>query len=321
MRAVGSGISNVGKSQPPGESNIYIHHNIIDNSYRQHGGRPGNFREANWPEWTTIDSFGNHGPKYDSSWKIYNNTLVTRSGGYPSHSAVSYPIPGNPGKYVVNNLVFILDDLTAMGNDLEISGAHYDGNVVFRPNPGDRPLFDSFGDGGDYDSLAEYQANPQTFWCANGLEVDPLLDLTALLDRNNVIPDEQWYLPNNALLNTQGVDLGGMDWPDVENTGYRGALQPLVGSAVGPTANIGATMGNSPNPFNPSTVIRLEIPPEQGGSYFQLKIFNAAGELVRGFPRTVLWFPVKYHACVELSNAPEFALQFQLTVIPLPPIL
>ncbi|HHH54169.1 MAG TPA: hypothetical protein ENK91_10955, partial [Bacteroidetes bacterium] len=46
--SVGSGIS-MTETVPPSPGQVYIHHNVIDNSIYQHGGREGNYRESNWP--------------------------------------------------------------------------------------------------------------------------------------------------------------------------------------------------------------------------------------------------------------------------------
>lgn len=280
MRAVGSGISNVGKSEPPAGSNIFIHHNIIDNSYLQHGGRPGNFRSSNWPVWTTINTFGNHGEKFNSSWKIYNNTAVSRISGYSSHSALSYPVPGNPEKYVLNNILFILDHGIALSNDLESDGSSYDGNVYYRPNPGDLPLFADFGDDQDYANLIDFQTYSGTSWCGNSLEVDPILDIAAIMDRSNVVPNQQWYQPQNSLMGSLGVPYDGFSWPAVDGVYYRGAL-PVENSSGIVSAQIGAVgISNHPNPFNPMTEIQLEVSGCWANEVVQLDIYDVSGVLV-----------------------------------------
>ena len=52
------GIANLSSDVAPGQ--VYIHHNVIDNSAYQRGGRPGNYREDNWPVWTIGSPFPGH---------------------------------------------------------------------------------------------------------------------------------------------------------------------------------------------------------------------------------------------------------------------
>jgi hypothetical protein len=86
---------------------------------------------------------------------------------------------------------------------------------------------------------------------------------------------------------------GGADesWAiDNLTVSIRGAASPAPLPA--PAARL---LGGAPNPFNPSTRIRLEMPP--GGAQARLAIFDASGRLVRtlvdGFlaegPRAVAW--------------------------------
>ena len=222
-----SGISNLGSDAAPGD--VYIHHNVIDNSAYQRGGRPGNVREDNWPIWTIGSPFPDHDDGNKASWwKLYNNTIVTRQNvGHPWAPAGPDSVTGNPEKYVFNNIFYMLDEGVIYRDDLISSGSHYDGNVVFRNFGESLPLFANFGDGGGYDSLSDFQANSGTGWEAQGLEIDPGYDLSALAE-TNLDPFMVWehYRPVNSLIFTAGASYEGLDWPEIQGVTYRGAIPP-----------------------------------------------------------------------------------------------
>jgi len=223
---VGAGISTVGSNAEAGP--VYIHHNVIDNSIYQRGGRSGNFREEDWPVWTTIDPFSSHDSRNQrAGWKLYNNTILTRRSGYDWDAAGPSPVAGNLEKFVYNNIFYVLDDRVVYRDDLEASGSHYDGNVIYRNAPGEFPLFYHFGDGGDYDSLADFRKNSGTQWEIRGLEIDPGFDLS-VIDDSNFDPATLWerYRPTNNQVFTPGAPYLGLDWPGTEGINYRGAIPP-----------------------------------------------------------------------------------------------
>ncbi len=228
--SVGSGIS-MTETEDTTPGQVYIHHNVIDNSIYQHGGREGNYREDNWPVWTVIDPFGSHGDDMKAYWKVYNNTIVTRKSGYHWTAAGLNAILGNPEKYVFNNVFLVLDDRIIFRGDSAVDGAHYDGNVFYRYAPTTYPLFYDFGDGNNYDSLSEFQNNSGTDWELNGLETDPELDTFAI---NNETYDSVYiwerYRPRNPLIYSLGISYSGYNWPGTSNIYYRGALEP--GTAI-----------------------------------------------------------------------------------------
>lgn len=224
---VKSGISNLGSNDAPGH--VYIHHNVIDNSAFQRGGRPGNYREDNWPIWTIGTPFADHddGLK-DSWWKLYNNTVVTRQNvGHRWAAAGPDSVTGNPEKYVLNNVFYVLDDRVIFRDDLTSLGSHYEGNVFYQATDDELPLLANFGDGGRYDSLADFQMESDAGWEINGLQSDPGFDLESLTGLP-FEPDTIWerYRPANEALFTPGASYDGLSWPGTDGVTYRGALPP-----------------------------------------------------------------------------------------------
>ncbi len=231
---VGSGISTKESTADP-SGHIYIHHNIIDNSIYQHGGRVGNYRESDWPVWMAIDPFGSHG-HMTAWWKVYNNTIVTRRSGYDWTPSGPHAVIGNPEKFVLNNIFLILDDRIIFRGDHVSDGSHYDGNVFYRVSPGRYPLLYDFGDGNNYNSLSDFRMNSGTNWEENGLETNPELNPLAY---NEELPDSstfrERYRPGNSQMFTMGASYRGLDWPGTENINYRGAIESAVVSETGST--------------------------------------------------------------------------------------
>lgn len=222
-----SGISNLGSDEAPGH--VYVHHNVIDNSTYQRGGRPGNYREGNWPVWTIGSPFPDHDEGNKTSWwKLYNNTIVTRQdNGHRWAAAGPNNVTGNPEKYVFNNIFYVLDERMIFRNDLVASGSHYDGNVIYRNVGGELPLFSDFGDAGRYHSLLDFQTNSGTEWEAHGLEMDPGFDLTAIIDPSfDLAVVWERYRPANIQMFTLGASYDGLDWPETQDVNYRGAVPP-----------------------------------------------------------------------------------------------
>lgn len=223
---VGSGISIDGAKGQAGQ--VYIHHNVIDNSAYQHGGRPGNYREDDWPVWQVIDPFGSHNASDgDAWWKVYNNTIVTRRSGYDWNPSGPSAVGGNSEKYVYNNIFYVLDDRVVFRDELVSKGTHYDGNMYYRLKPGKYPLFVNFADGKDYQSLADFLSKSKTNWERTSLEADPGLSASALAAGfTGVTSMWERYRPANRLAYTPGASYDGLNWPGTAGVTYRGAVPP-----------------------------------------------------------------------------------------------
>jgi hypothetical protein len=222
-----SGISNLGSDKDPGH--VYIHHNVIDNSAYQRGGRPGNYREDNWPIWAIGSPFPDHDDGNKASWwKLYNNTIVSRQDdGHEWAAAGPDSVEGNREKYVFNNIFYVFGERVIFRNDLVSMGSHYDGNVVHRDAGQDLPLFSDFGDGGRYYSLRDFQVNSGTGWEIHGLEMEPGFDVNAILDPTFDL-EVVWerYRPTRLEIFSSGASYAGLDWPETHNLNYRGAIPP-----------------------------------------------------------------------------------------------
>ncbi len=274
---VGSGISTrESTANPPGH--VYIHHNIIDNSIYQHGGRAGNFRESDWPVWMVIDPFGSHGHMI-AWWKVYNNTIVTRRSGYDWTASGPHSVIGNPEKYVLNNIFLVLDDRIIYRGDHVSSGSHYDGNVFYKKFPGAYSFFYDFGDGGNYVSLSHFQSSSGTSWEINGLETDPELDPLAF---DEELPDSsairERYRPGNSEMFTIGASYSGLDWPGTEDIYYRGAIESDNVSDASKSINQQKTIHVAVNQNiggNLSFMIELKDP-----AAFTLAVFDIQGRQI-----------------------------------------
>src|SRR5574341_305076 len=223
---VGSGFSNLSSDEEPGH--VYIHHNIIDNSAWQRGGRPGNYREDRWPVRMIINPFTIHDDGNKASWwKLYNNTIITRKGGHKLSPAGPKPVTGNREKYVYNNIFYVIDDRIIYSDELASSGAHYDGNLIFRKAPGNLPLFKNFGDGRDYLTLDEFRKYSGTDWEVHGLEVDPGFSVS-VIDDPDFDAATMWerYRPTNSQVSSGIASYSGLNWPGTEGVSYRGAIPP-----------------------------------------------------------------------------------------------
>lgn len=227
------GIANLSSDAPPGH--VYIHHNIIDNSAYQRGGRPGNYREDNWPVWAIGSPFPGHDDGDKASWwKLYNNTIVTRQdAGHRWSSVGPDEVTGNPEKYVLNNIFYTIDERVIFRNDRASAGSQYDGNVFYRGTAESLPLFIDFGDGGRYGSLQEFRAGSSTDWERRGLEVDPGFDLSTLDDAGlDPATIRARYRPTNPQIFTLGASYDGLSWPGVQGVNYRGAIPGSEGAMV-----------------------------------------------------------------------------------------
>jgi hypothetical protein len=280
---IGSGVSTRESPDPVG--NLYIHHNIIDNSIHQHGGRVGNYRESDWPVWQVLDPFGAHGHMV-GWWKVYNNTIVTRRSGYDWLSSGPYAVIGNPEKYVLNNIFLILDDRIVFRGDNASAGSHYDGNVFYRNSPGKYPMFYDFGNGHNYNSLSEFRLNSGTEWEVNGLETDPGLDPP---EYDAEPPDSSEirmrYSPRNPQVLTPGASYSGLDWPGTEDIDYRGAIKSAVVSeeAWSPEMQHSIQLTVLQNASgNPSFMIELVTP-----GAFAINVYDVRARAIWSFRRNV----------------------------------
>ncbi len=294
MWKVGEGVSNEFTSATQTDGDLYVHHNIIDASHYQHGGREGNYRASNWPVWQIIDAFGSHGDPYPAKWKVYNNTTVHRRSGY-NYNPAELPgkIQSNPELYVYNNIFFILDDRICFRGRVASSGAHYDGNVMYRllddtyhqPQVNSFPLFYQFGNGSDFATLATFRLNSGTSWESQGLEVDPEMDIYNIVN-GSYEGSEIWkrYFPRNNEVMTQGVSYEGLNWPGTEGVYYRGAMADSMTTGIvgGFLKNKNLpdkfeVLQNYPNPFNSMTTIEFRIFKE---GHYSVNIYNMFGEKV-----------------------------------------
>ena len=296
MWRVGEGVScDFDLTDTKTDGDVYVHHNIIDASQYQHGGRTGNYRASNWPVWQIIDAFGSHGDTYPAKWKVYNNTTVHRRGGYSSDPAeLPSKVQSGPDLFVYNNIFLILDDRICFRARLASSGAHYDGDVMYRlldttyhqPQPSSFPLFYQFGNGSSYSTLADFRLKSGTDWENHGLEVDPKMDVDKIVHGNYEGGAATWkrYFPRTSSVTTQGASYDGLNWPGIQGVRYRGAMADSLATAIdvrisesGNTANQFVLGQNYPNPFNPTTRIQFSIP--KAGSY-AVKVFNVLGQEV-----------------------------------------
>ena len=221
---VAIGISNLGSDEAPGH--VYIHHNVIDNSAYQRGGRPGNYREDTWPVWRIQNPFDSHGAGNKASWwKLYNNTIVTRKSDNEWAAAGPTDVTGNSEKYVYNNIFYMIDDRAVYRDDWASSGSHYDGTVMYKNAPEGLYTFIHFGDGNNYHSLADFRANSGTDWEINGLEIDPGFSVSVIEDPT-FDPTTIWerYRPINSQVFTPGASYSELNWPGTEGVNYRGAI-------------------------------------------------------------------------------------------------
>jgi len=298
---VGAGVSCAfDNNYSSNNGHVYIHHNIIDFSAYQHGGREGNYRADHWPVWQIIHAFASHEDAYGAWWKLYNNTVIGAKSGYEwNPEGLPEDLTGNDELYVYNNIFFVKDDRIVFRYHQASSGSHYDGDIVFRLNPAEPnrfTLFYDFGNGNNYETLAEFQANSGTNWEQSGLEIDPGFDLSAI-ENPAYEPGMMWnrYVPANPQVFTPGASYAGLNWPGTQNINYRGAI-PDGFQSIKEESSPGKFILNQnyPNPFNPATTIRFSL--TQPG-FTTLKIYDLLGreiatllsEKLDAGPSTIEW--------------------------------
>ncbi|MDY6950542.1 MAG: right-handed parallel beta-helix repeat-containing protein [Thermodesulfobacteriota bacterium] len=187
MWHVAEGISGVGLG-----GDVYAHHNVIDTSYPQRIGRPGHYREGlRYAPWGHISPFSRHGGT-GGTWRVYNNTILTRDGGRCMGLAA---MP--PDAYVYNNL-FYAPDHTCVFDAIQ---EHYRGNAYWQ-----------------VEADATYSGQDK---------IDPGFNVN-LIDDPNFAEGTMWdrYSPANGELVTPGVPYDGLPWPGTDGVTYRGAIPP-----------------------------------------------------------------------------------------------
>ncbi len=256
---IGSGISMTETSNTT-VGQVYIHHNIIDNSILQHGGRVGNCKESNWPVWTTLDPFGSHGKDELAYWKVYNNTIVSRKSGYSSPECGVHSVLGIFFNYFLNNLIYTFDDRIIFRGDTAVNGAVYDGNFVYREDTAGLYMYYRFGDGGNYNSLADFRANSGTSWELLAIQANPRLDTFAILhlpfDSATI---RERYRPRNTLAYTAGSSYDSLNWYGTDSIYYRGSLPPGELLWLGANVHWNDSL-NWSNGIIPDEAYRVQIP-------------------------------------------------------------
>jgi len=194
MWHVSEGISGVGSG-----GDVYAHHNVIDTSYPQRIGRPGHYREGlQYAPWGHISPFSRHGGT-GGTWRVYNNTILTRDGGRCMGLAA---MPSDA--YVYNNL-FYAPDRTCVFDAIR---DHYRGNAYWQ-----------------LEADATYSGQDK---------IDPGFDIH-VIDDPNFDKETVWdrYRPTSRELATLGAAYDGLPWPGTEAVTYRGAMPPRTMSANG----------------------------------------------------------------------------------------
>jgi hypothetical protein len=256
---IGSGIS-MTETGNTTVGEVFIHHNIIDNSIIQHEGRAGNCNENNWPVWGTLDPFGSHGKDELAYWKVYNNTIVSRKSGYSSPECGVHSVTGNPGKYLLNNLIYTFDDRIIFRNDTAMNGSVYDGNFVFRVDTVGLYMYFRFGDGGNYNSLDALKNDAGTGWEINGIQADPLLDTFAIKHQPfDTLSIRERYRPRNTVAYTPGALYDTLNWSGTDSVYYRGALPPGTLNWLGSNTNWNDPF-NWPDGIIPDEAYKVIIP-------------------------------------------------------------
>jgi hypothetical protein len=245
---VSKGVSRVGGDDATDAviGRVFIHHNIIDIGMTYQTRR---MSPEIPPLYNSHAVFGTHGIGEGTArqpWKIYNNTILIgapiANGNGLGHEYTGYHTdlfdPAKPEAYdrnqaheVYNNIFIIKGDWHFGRNAHVATGEEiYDGNIYFKTKPAEKPanffspLYESNAKPNPriFPSLAAFKADPwfalsQKYyapgWEALGMEGDPKInaDYTPIADGPASKP---------------GVDLSTRNWPDANDTNYRGAIAP-----------------------------------------------------------------------------------------------
>ncbi|OGM12066.1 hypothetical protein A2Z22_03150 [Candidatus Woesebacteria bacterium RBG_16_34_12] len=201
---------------------VFIHHNVVDGVHLKRLGRPGNYREGQYPPWVGGHPFGGHSGQSAAHWKIYNNTLVAQKPRQSTGNMGAKAVVGNSDKYFYNNILYALDNQSLLGDDQESLGSHYDGDIFWQKIAG--TMFYNFANSGNYISLVTLRTSG-SLWEANGLQLDPGFNEQELLNPTfDKLTIWNRYLPTNNQVFTQGVAYTGLNWPGIEDVNYRGAV-------------------------------------------------------------------------------------------------
>lgn len=225
---------------------------------------------------------------------LYNEFLRLRDDAITFGAELPAKVSSGPDLYVYNNVFLILDDRICFRGRLASSGAHYDGNVMYRlldttyhqPQPSSFPLFSQFGNGSSFSTLADFRSRSGTDWESKGLEVDPQMDVNRIVRGSYDGGEATWkrYFPRNNSVSTQGVSYEGLNWPGTEGVRYRGAMVDSLATGIGEhlrrrgDAPDGFELGqNYPNPFNPRTAISYQL---SAVSFVNLRVYNMLGRVI-----------------------------------------
>ncbi|KKR80712.1 MAG: hypothetical protein UU26_C0011G0003 [Candidatus Daviesbacteria bacterium GW2011_GWC1_40_9] len=275
MRHVHNGFGVNRSSSCTGVGVINMHHNVMDTSMPQRQGREGNSRISQYPLWSPYSPFASHGSGCDTyKLRFYNNTIVGRRATSSSDSLGPRNMTASTDLYVYNNLWYAINNVSALSNHQESSGAHYDGEAFWQSNPSGQSLLLNFGNGSSFTSLSSYTSTIGTTWLKSGIQTDPGFSLSAI-DSNNYDPATVWsiYQPTNPAFFTTEVDTTGLGWPEADGITYRGAVglnstpaaintpspTPIISTPT-PTSQPTATPTPTPTPKPTTTPIPISTP-------------------------------------------------------------
>lgn len=294
MRHVHNGFGVNRSSSCTGVGIINMHHNVMDASKAQRQGREGNSRISQYPLWSPYSPFASHGSGCDTyKLRFYNNTIVGRRAVSSSDSLGPRNMTASPDLYVYNNIWYAINNVSALSNHQESSGAHYDGDAFWQANPSGQPLFYNFGTGSNFSSLSVYTGTAGTTWLKAGIQTDPGFSVTAI-DSNNHDPATVWniYKPTNPAIFTTGVDTTGLGWSEGDGITYRGAVGPTSSSSPAPTPILTPTPAPSPTStptptLSPTSQPSPASPPAQSYGAISGTVYSSAGGIVAGAKITI----------------------------------
>ena len=233
FRNIGQGISHVGTGAPEIQGRIFIHHNIIDQrqphlkSRKQADGTYRGFKGANGDGMAHGVPFGWHNERGagPGPWKLYNNTVIC---GYSRILDTASQRPGFTEPQEVYNNVYIQLHDRSMRRLVDVTTGRnlFDGNLYYRPNGKEKPLFASYRNGKDkfrpFLTLDDFKKDeyfeiskkvyPPGFENSS-VEADPKLD-------------EHYRPAPDSPAASGAIDLTGRGWPGLDGKRYRGAVPP-----------------------------------------------------------------------------------------------
>ncbi len=233
FRHIGQGISHVGTGEPKMQGQIYIHHNIIDQrephlkSRKQADGTYWGYKGPNGKRMSRGVPFGWHnqtgaGP---DPWKLYNNTVIC---GYSRLLDSASQKPGFTEPQEVYNNVYIQLHDRSMRRLVDVTSGRnlFDGNLYFRPNGNEKPLFAGYRNG---------EGNFRPFPTLDDFKQDEYFDISKKVyppgfENSSVEADpklDEHYRPAPDSPAASGaIDLSNRGWPGLDGKRYRGAVLP-----------------------------------------------------------------------------------------------